>query len=61
MTAAQIQNMGAYMQFNRETFEQQGVGLGMSVAQGLASLHEASIKIRSKPNKGTIVAIRFPI
>ena len=61
MTEEQVENMGAYMQFDRETFEQQGVGLGMSVVQGLVSLHQATMKVRSKPNKGTIVAIRFPI
>lgn len=61
MTPEQILMMGAYMQFGRELYEQQGVGFGFIVAKRLVELHEGRIKIESRPNRGTLVTIRFSI
>jgi DNA-binding response OmpR family regulator/two-component sensor histidine kinase len=61
MTAEQIAGMGAYMQFGREMYEQQGLGLGFAVAKRLIELHDGAIKVDSKPDMGTVVSIRFSV
>jgi two-component system sensor histidine kinase/response regulator len=61
MTAEQIQNVGAYMQFGRMMHEQQGLGLGLVIARRLAELHEAKMQIQSEPDRGTRVSLTFPI
>ncbi len=61
MTSDEIELLGAYMQFGRELYEQQGVGLGYAVARRLIELHGGAIKVESKPNAGTMVSIRFPL
>jgi hypothetical protein len=33
MTAEQIRNVGAYMQFERKLYEQQGSGLGLVISR----------------------------
>jgi two-component system sensor histidine kinase/response regulator len=61
MTAQQIAEIGAYMQFERKLFEQQGSGLGLSIAKGLAELHNGALKIESVPDQFTIVRVMFPL
>lgn len=61
MTADQIQQMGAYMQFERKLFEQQGIGLGFSIAKSLVKLHGGQIAVTSTPGVETTVEITFPI
>lgn len=45
---------------NQLTKNHSGSGLGLAIAKSLTELHGGSLKIRSKPNKGTIVAVRIP-
>jgi two-component system sensor histidine kinase/response regulator len=61
MSAEQIQNVGAYMQFGRMLHEQQGLGLGLVIARRLAELHNARFQIQSALNQGTQVSLTFPI
>lgn len=61
MTAAEIDMLGAYMQFGRELYEQQGIGLGFAVAKRLVELHEGAISVRSQPGAGTTVSVRFSV
>lgn len=61
MTADQIRKIGAYMQFNRQIFEQQGSGLGLIVARRLAQLHNGSLDIASVPDGATTVTVRLPL
>jgi signal transduction histidine kinase len=61
MTAEQIHQMGAYMQFERKLYEQQGIGLGFSIAKSLIQLHGGQINITSTPGVETTVHLSFPI
>jgi len=61
MTADQIEHVGAYMQFERMLHEQQGSGLGLTIAKRLVELHKGALHIRSVPKQGTIVTIEFKV
>lgn len=61
MTPEETGLLGAYMQFGRELYEQQGLGLGFTVAKRLIELHGGAIKVESAPDQGTVVTIRFAI
>jgi len=61
MTAEQIADMGAYLQFERKRYEQQGQGLGLAIAKWLAELHAGGLNIESAYGQGTTVQVRLPI
>jgi signal transduction histidine kinase len=61
MTSEQIASIGAYMQFNRRIYEQQGSGLGLVISKRLAELHDGEMVIKSVPEEGTQVCVRLPI
>lgn len=60
MTPEQIVSVGAYMQFGRKIHEQQGSGLGLTIARRLAELYGGHIEIRSTPGQYTTVLIGLP-
>lgn len=60
MTPRQITRIGPYVQFDRFTHEQQGVGLGLTIAKHLAELHQGQLSIESIPAKATTVSISLP-
>jgi two-component system, sensor histidine kinase and response regulator len=60
MTPEQINQIGAFQQFDRKRYEQQGLGLGLLLVQKLAQLHGAALDITSEPGKGTRAQITFP-
>ena len=59
-TAEQITRIGAYMQFDRKLHEQQGLGLGLTIAKRLVDLHGGKFSIVSDKESGTVVSARFP-
>ncbi len=61
MHASQIAQIGAYMQFDRNIHEQQGQGLGLTIAKRVTELHRGSFTIDSAIGKGTTVEVRLPI
>ncbi|MUL36847.1 hybrid sensor histidine kinase/response regulator [Gloeocapsopsis dulcis] len=59
MTNEQIAKLGAYMQFERK-YEQQGIGLGLTIAKRLAELYGGELTIDSIPGK-TTVCVTLPM
>jgi signal transduction histidine kinase len=56
-----ITKVGAYMQFDRKMQEQQGQGLGLTIAKRLTELHGGTLAIQSQRGGGTTnVVVRLP-
>ena len=60
MTAEQLHNIGAYMQFERKVYEQQGSGLGLTVAKRLTEIHGGFLELESEYGEGTTVTVTLP-
>lgn len=56
----QVTRIGPHMQFDRQTYEQQGAGLGLFIAKRITELLGGQIRIDSKVGEGTTVTITFP-
>ena len=56
----QIASVGAYMQFDRKLHEQQGLGLGLTIARRLTELHGGTLALQSEPGVGTSVEVKLP-
>jgi two-component system, sensor histidine kinase and response regulator len=60
MKSEHLAGIGAYMQFERKLYEQQGSGLGLALAKQVAELHRGSLSITSEVGRGTTVEVRLP-
>lgn len=56
----QIQQIGAYMQFERGFYEQQGMGMGLNLVKNLIELYGGHLHVTSH-KIGTQVCVQFPI
>lgn len=60
MSQEQINSVGAYIQFERSIYEQQGVGLGLVISKRLIELHDGSFGILSEEGRGTSLTFSIP-
>jgi len=60
MTEEQIMNIGAYQQFERNKYEQPGVGLGLAITKKIVELYKGNMQIISEAGKGTKVKVNLP-
>jgi two-component system, sensor histidine kinase and response regulator len=62
MTEEQIANVGAFMQFERKFYEQQGgVGLGLKIAQTITKNYGGTFSISSVYHQATTVDLTLPL
>ena len=59
-TKQQLESLGAYVQFDRKLYEQQGSGIGLTISKRIAELHKGTLDIY--PNEGkTAIRVKFLI
>jgi signal transduction histidine kinase len=56
----QVAQIGAYMQFERKMNEQQGLGLGLTIAKRLVELHGGAFSIEGKKGEGATIVAKLP-
>ncbi|MEG4486470.1 hybrid sensor histidine kinase/response regulator [Microcoleus sp. D2_18a_B4] len=61
MTEEQIAKIGAFMQFERKKYEQQGTGIGLKIVQKIVELAGGEFSITSIYKKETTVHLTLPI
>ncbi|MEI7906410.1 MAG: ATP-binding protein, partial [Bacteroidota bacterium] len=57
----QLSQIGPFMQFDKNTYQQRGIGLGISLAKLIVELHSGIISFTSQKGQGTTVSIILPI
>lgn len=60
MTEEDIQRVGAFMQFGRKIFEQQGSGFGLAIVTRSVALHGGTFNIISEVDNYTKITINLP-
>lgn len=60
MSIVELQELGAFVQHNRDLREQQGSGLGFTIASILAQKNGCKIDVKSEKNTFCEVTIHFP-
>lgn len=58
--AQDIAQIAPYVQFERQMYEQQGLGLGLSIVKKLVELNQGSLEITSQPAGETSVRVLLP-
>ncbi len=54
-----INEIGAFRQYKRHKYEQQGLGLGLAIVQGAMNLYDAGFEIDSEPGEKTACRLLF--
>jgi signal transduction histidine kinase len=60
MSVDQINKVGIFSQFDRDKFEQQGLGLGLIIVKQLVEAYNGDLSIKSEPGVQTIVRVVLP-
>lgn len=60
ISESDLKKIGAYMQFDRLHYEQQGSGLGLIISKKITELYGGDFRIESTLGLGTTVTIKFP-
>ncbi len=60
MQEHELNEIGAYRQFRRQSQEQQGIGLGLVIAKRLVELHGGTFSVSSALGMGTSVTFSVP-
>ncbi len=60
MTQEAINSIDAYIQFDREIYEQQGIGLGLALVKRIVYAYKGLVEIQSEIGKGTSVTVKLP-
>lgn len=60
LSPEQIVRIGAYVQFDRQSQEQQGAGLGLIIAKRITELHGGLLTITSDAVNGTTATVKLP-
>jgi signal transduction histidine kinase len=61
MTEEEISNIGPFVQFDRHLYEQQGSGMGLTIALKILNIHGCLYDIQSKKGEFTEFIIKFPV
>jgi len=61
MSSEQINNIGAYVQFERKIYEQQGSGLGLTIVKRILDIHKGKFDINSQPGEFTEICLTIPV
>lgn len=61
MKDEQLKKIDAYIQFERDKYEQQGMGLGLTISQKLVEMYGGNFSINSVYGEFTEITLRFPL
>ncbi len=61
MTDEQISKIGAFMQFERDRYEQQGLGMGLKIVQKIVEMYGGQLTISSVYGQNTTVQVTLPL
>ena len=61
MTDEQISKIGAFIQFERNTYEQQGTGMGLKIVQKIVEIAEGEFSIQSIYQQETTINVSLPL
>jgi signal transduction histidine kinase len=56
-----IRRIDAYVQFERKMQDQEGLGLGLTIAKKLVELHGGTLVIEGKKGTGSTITVRLPL
>jgi len=60
MSDEHLSSIGAMVQFERDIYEQQGIGLGLIISRKVVELHDGKFTIESTVGKGTKITFTLP-